>query len=436
VSNVFVVDTNKQPLDPVHPGRARLLLSSGKAAVYRRYPFTIILRCAVAQPQTSPLRLKIDPGSRTTGIAILDSQRGEVVFAAELSHRGQAIKDALADRRAVRRSRRRRQTRYRQPRWRNRRRRKGWLPPSLESRLQNVLTWVERLRKLCPITAISMELVRFDMQLLEHPEIAGVQYQQGTLFGSELREYLLLKWSHACAYCGKKNVPLQLEHIVPRAKGGSDRVSNLCLACEKCNQKKGTQDICEFLKKKPEVLTRILAQAKVPLKDAAAANTTRWALYARLKGLGLPVECGSGGTTKWNRTRRGLPKTHWLDATCVGASTPETIQVEGVIPLLIRALGHGNRQMCGTDEHGFPIRHRKRQKKHYGYQTGDLVRALVPKGIYAGVHVGRVAARATGSFDITTSVGKAQGILSTYCRPIHQSDGYSYRKGERYSSPA
>ena len=47
MSNVFVLDTKKQPLNPVHPGRARLLLTQGKAAVFKRYPFTIVLKTDV-----------------------------------------------------------------------------------------------------------------------------------------------------------------------------------------------------------------------------------------------------------------------------------------------------------------------------------------------------------------------------------------------------
>src|SRR5436190_3965649 len=259
MGKVFVLDTNYQPLDPVHPGRARVLLSQGKAAVYRYFPFTIILKMVVCPPQVEPLRIKCDPGSRTTGIAVVNDATGEVVFAANLEHRGGTIRERLEKRRGVRRCRRQRQTRYRQPRFANRKRASGWLPPSLESRISNILTWVSRLRRSCPITAISMELVKFDMQKMENPEISGVEYQQGTLQGSEVREYLLEKWKRQCAYCGRSAVPLQLEHIHPRSKGGTDRLSNLTLSCEKCNLAKGTQDVKEFLKKKPEVLKRILA---------------------------------------------------------------------------------------------------------------------------------------------------------------------------------
>ena len=102
MSKVFVVDTKKQPLNPVHPGRARLLLTQGKAAVLRRYPFTLVLKSAVESPYVEPLRVKLDPGSKVTGLAIVNDASGEVVFAAELTHRGHAIKKALDARRAVR----------------------------------------------------------------------------------------------------------------------------------------------------------------------------------------------------------------------------------------------------------------------------------------------------------------------------------------------
>ncbi|MFL5625191.1 MAG: RNA-guided endonuclease IscB [Ktedonobacteraceae bacterium] len=436
MSHVFVLDTKKQPLNPVHPGQARLLLNRGKAAVYRRYLFTLILKTSVQQPQVQPLRLKIDPGSKTTGIAIVNDASGEVVFAAELTHRGEQIKKRLDARHALRRSRRQRKTRYRKPRFDNRGNKKaGWLPPSLESRISNTETWVRRLCHLCSIGAISQELVKFDMQLMENPEIRGVAYQQGTLAGYECREYLLQKWNRQCAYCRTKDVPLQIEHIQPRAHGGTDRVSNLCLACERCNQAKGKQDIRVFLAKQPEVLRRILSQARVPLQDAAAVNATRWALHRRLQALGLPVECGSGGLTKYNRTTRNLPKAHWLDAACVGQSTPPVLQVSQVTPLLITANGHGCRQMCRMDRYGFPRTGPKQTKRVKGYQTGDMVKAVVTSGIKQGIYVGRVAVRASGSFNITTAQGVMQGINYRFCSVLHKVDGYSYTKGEAALSP-
>ena len=202
--------------------------------------------------------------------------------------------------------------------------------------------------RLAPVAAISQELVRFDTQLMQTPDISGVEYQQGTLVGYEVREYLLEKWGRRCASCHAKDVPLHIEHLTPRARGGSNRISNLTLACEPCNVKKGTQTAAEF--GHPEVH----AQARMPLKDAAAVNASRWALWRRLAALGLPLEAGTGGRTKWNRTQRDLPKAHWLDAACVGASTPELLLFDGVTVLTITAQGHGARQMAHIDGIGFP----------------------------------------------------------------------------------
>lgn len=426
MSKVFVLDINKQPLNPVHPGRARLLLQQGKAAVYRRYPFTLILKCAVEQPHLEALRVKVDPGSKTSGIALVNDASGEVVWAAELVHRGEQIKRAMDKRRAVRKNRRQRNTRYRKPRFDNRRKRKGTLPPSLESRVCNVLTWVRRLMRLCPLGAISQELVRFDTQALEHPDIEGVQYQQGTLAGYEVRAYVLLKWKHRCAYCDARDVPLELDHVQPRSKLGSDRVSNLVAACSPCNQCKGNQDIGEFLQKQPERLARVLAQARAPLRDAAAVNATRWALYERLKAFGLPVECGSGGLTKFNRAARGVPKTHWCDAACVGRSTSACLAIKNVVPLRIRAAGHGSRRMCLMDEHGFPRTKPKQARRVKGFQTGDLVRAVVTGGTKQGSYVGKVAVRRRGNFNIQTAQGTVTNIHYRFCTVVARSDGYSY----------
>lgn len=228
-----------------------------------------------------------------------------------------------------------------------------------------------------------------------------------------------------CAYCGARDVSLQVEHIVPTARGGSDRVSNLTIACAPCNTTKGTQTAAEF--GYPDVQ----AQARRPLKDAAAVNASRWALYRRLQGTGLPVEVGTGGRTKWNRTQRGLPKAHWLDAACVGASTLAHLVCAGVAALHITAMGRHSRQMRRTNACGFPDKAPKATSVVAGLRTGDIVRAVVPlPSVKAGVYVGRLAVRATGSCNVTTRTGTVQGIHARYCRPLHRGDGYSYQKEE------
>ena len=421
---VPVLDTTKKPLAPTTERRARLLLDKGKAAVFRRIPFTIILKREVPNPSIPDLRLKIDPGSKTTGMTIINQDSGEIVLAAEIEHRGQEVKSSLDKRRSLRRGRRARTTRYRKPRFDNRRRPKGSLPPSLNSRVENVHTWTGRLTRVFPIKDISMELVRFDTQLMQNPEIEGVEYQQGELQGYETREYVLIKFGHRCAYAGEDSPcdqVLNLDHIVARARGGSNRVSNLTLSCRKHNEEKGNLSLEEYGRLRGKDFTHVKAQAKAPLKDAAAVNATRWALHDRLKSFNLPVETGSGGLTKFNRTQRGLPKAHWIDAACVGKRTPENLKTEVVQPLRIRATGHGSRQMCSTDKYGFPKATRTHKTSYEGFRTGDIVIADIPNGKFAGRHIGRLTIRQRPSF-----VLNGFDVNPKYLKRIHRSDGFDY----------
>jgi 5-methylcytosine-specific restriction endonuclease McrA len=306
--------------------------------------------------------------------------------------------------------------------------------------MDNVLSWVDRYRRLAPVTAISVERVRFDMQAMQTSDIEGVQYQQGELRGYEVREYLLEKQGRCCAYCGAKDVPLQVEHIRPKALGGSDRVSNLTLTCQPCNQKKGAQRVEAFLADRPEVLKRVLARAKAHLDGAAAVNATRNAIFFALRATGLPIAASSGGRTKWNRSRLGVPKTHALDAVCVGAVDEV---VDWQVPVLsIKAMGRGSYQRTRMTADGFPRGYLMRTKSVHGFQTGDIVRADVPKGKKVGTYTGRVAIRETGSFNIQTGSGVVQGISHKHCRIIHRVDGYAYTqtdgsalRADRVSSP-
>lgn len=391
---------------------------------------TIILKKVVEPKEVKQCQLKIDPGSKTTGIAIL--QDNKLVWAAELTHRGQQIKDDLESRRSLRRGRRGRKTRYRKPRFLNRTRPKVWLPPSLEHRILTTLTWVKRLIKLCPIDSIATELAKFDTQKLQNPEISGTEYQQGTLHQYEVREYLLEKFNRTCVYCGAKDTPLEVEHIKPKSKGGSNRVSNLSVACVSCNRAKSNLAIKEFLADKPSILKRVLAQLIAPLKDAAAVNSTRWKLFTNLKETKLPVITGTGGQTKFNRTQQGLNKTHWLDAACVG-NTPK-LEILTHQPLIIKCTGHGKRQVIQVDKFGFPRRNKAGQlvrksalvKSVKGFQTGDIVKAVVTKGKKIGIYLGKVAVRTSGSFKIKTLAQTVQGINHKYCKQVHCKDGYVY----------
>src|SRR5262249_52051827 len=158
----------------------------------------------------------------------------------------------------------------------------------------------------------------------------GVLYQQGALAGYEVREYLPEKWGRKCAYCGAQNLPLQIEHLIPKERGGSNRISNLTLACADLH----------------------IAEGSV---------------------------------------------------------------------LLIEAKGHGSRQMARTNKYGFPIRHLRRQKLWFGFRTGDLVRAVIPTGKYAGVLEGRVTVRSRASFRL-----KGIDVHPKHLTLVQRADGYSY----------
>jgi len=331
----------------------------------------------------------------------------------------------LNKRRASRKSRRARKTRYRASRFNNRIRHEGWLTPSLHSRVDNVISWVRRYQLWVPISGIVIEAVRFDIQKLLNPGISNAEYRQGTLFSYELREYLLEKFQRTCVYCGSENVRLEIDHVQPRSKGGTMNPNNLVLACHGCNRAKWSQPIEDFLANNPERLKRIKSQLQTSLRATAAINATRTKILLELFRMHLPVEVSTGGETKFNRTRLSIPKSHALDAACTG-KTQELLGWNMSV-LSIKACGRGSYQRTLLDKYGFPRGFLIRKKKTKGFQTGDIVRASVSKGKKAGVHIGRVAVRASGSFNIQTANTTIQGINYRHCRLVQRADGYNYK---------
>ncbi|EEV8378054.1 HNH endonuclease, partial [Escherichia coli] len=158
-----------------------------------------------------------------------------------------------------------------------------------QSRVNNIVEWSKRFIRLSPVGFITVESVKFDMQKMENAAVEGLEYQRGTLFDYEVKEYLLEKYNYSCVYCGAKNVPFEKEHVIPRSRGGSNRISNLVLSCHDCNQKKDNLPIEVFLKDNPALLKKIKAQLKSPLKDASAVNITRKQIVKELGNLNVPV---------------------------------------------------------------------------------------------------------------------------------------------------
>ena len=440
---VFVLDRGKRPLMPCSEKRARQLLERGRARVHRMAPFAIrLVDRTIADSVVEPLAVKVDSGSVATGMALVRVDGRDVTHVLqsfEVAHRGRRIREALARRASLRR-RRRRKLRFRPARYDNRRRPEGWLPPSLRHRVDTTLSWVGRLRRLAPVASVDMELVRFDTALMQDPGVSGSGYQHGTLHGYEVREYMLQHWGRKCAYCDATGCPLEVEHVVPRAKGGSDRVSNLALACVPCNRAKAARDVREFLAGQPERLRRVLAHLRAPLRDAAMMNATRYALRDGLVATGLPVRCHSGGLTKWNRTRLGVPKTHANDAACVG----DVVALDGWWKpgTAVRCTGRGAYRRTRVDANGFPRGYLTRTKRVHGFATGDLVVATIPPTApgkstrkNVGTWQGRVAVRAGGTFAIQVRARADVAVRHTRCRMLQRADGYGYGILSRQDCP-
>ena len=177
----------------------------------------------------------------------------------------------------------------------------------------------------------------------------------------------------------------------------------------------------------PDIQKRVMAS----LRDAAQVTATRWKVLDVLKSFGLPVECGSGGRTKMNRIQLGLPKEHYYDACCVGISTPQKLYFKTENVQIMRAVGRGTHQRTNVNKFGFPRGYLARQKQFFGFQTGDLVKAVVPKGKKAGTYIGTVACRKTGSFDIKTKTGRVSGISYKHCSISQRANGYQYYQERR-----
>jgi hypothetical protein len=286
---------------------------------------------------------------------------------------------------------------------------------------------VEKMRMWFPITAVVLELARFDMQKIENADIKGVEYQQGALWGFELREYLLTKFQHQCVYCDAKNVPLNMDHLEAKSRGGSNRLSNRVLACIRCNDANGSLPVEDFVTD-PERLARIRQWARLPLRDAAALNSTRRALWLAICKTGLSVHNGSGGRTKFNRARNGLEKSHCNDALAAGEA--DCIAAYSKTVLVARQTGRGSYARTRSDRFGFPRLILPRRKAVYGFATGDTVRAVIATGKYAGSYVGRVSIRSSGRFAVRTASSMAPSVRHEDCTLLQRGAGWYFEGTE------
>ena len=410
--------------------KARILLKNRLAVVHKIYPFTIRLKDNSAVLKDRSYTVKIDPGARTTGVAIVDN-KDSVVMLAELEHRGHVIKRNMDSRRAVRRSRRNRKTRYRPARFLNRTKPKGWLAPSVKSRADNVVNFIKKYKKLLNIDKVMIEHVSFDVaQMTAGTNLIGTAYQQGPLYDTNLREFVFSKTNGQCSYCGAKAE--EIDHIVPRANGGTNSTHNLTPACRSCNEKKSNLSLKDFGKLMNKDYSH-LEPKKLP-KHAAIVQAARNYTIRKIKDIIPNTISYASWMTKYNRDKLGLPKEHYYDALSVGNVASYKFFTNKI--LVISAKGRGSRQMCRVDKFGFPRTSPKGSKLVEGFQTGDMVKAIVPKGLKkGGEYLGKVAVRSSGKFDIQikikTKTKTIEGIGHKYCHIIQRGDGYLYNYEKR-----
>ena len=440
-NRVPVIDEAHHPLAPCSPRRARILVQQDKAhGRHRNGVYYLTLHRTIPQESIQSSSLMIDLGKSFTGIAIVrdDEQHNRaILFCTTIRHRND-IQKRMTQRASFRRNRRGR-LRFRKPRFSNRRRKPGWLPPSLRSRLDNTLTWIDRLTGLIAISEIHVETTQFDAQRLRNPEVHGKDYQQGQLYQTTLRAFVIHRDNSTCRYCGKKTKPVELDHVIPRSLSGPNTPWNLVVACHKCNQRKGNKSLAEFLKPRPQRLADIEAQLQKPLASAAHMNVIIPALLNRLHQQGVPVTEHDAAQTAANRQTLNVKKDHHIDAAVLGE--PTTLHGVPSHILSIKASGRGQRKRIIPGKSGTPRSqhwpaycrlspserrkiptpgHKNRRKRIDGIGTGDLVQIQHASGTVRShatpyrnrVSIGTKPAR-TAYISAATLIARHHGYTTT-----------------------
>lgn len=315
---IYVLNQNGQPLMPTkNHAKVRILLKSKKAKVIRRCPFTIQLMYSSTN-YTQSINLGVDAGSKHIGISA--TTKNKVLFESDVELRNDIV-NLLSTRRQNRRTRRNHKTRYRKPRFDNRKRKDGWLAPSVQNKVDTHLTVIRKVHEILPVSKIIVETASFDIQKIKNPTISGTEYQQGSQLDFwNVREYVLFRDNHICQCCkGKsKDKILNVHHIESRKTGG-DAPNNLITLCETCHTgyHKGTVNLPKRIKR------------GMSFKDTSFMGIMRWAFYNKLKEIYPNVSLTYGYITKNTRIENKLPKDHYIDARCISGN-PKAVSDWGV----------------------------------------------------------------------------------------------------------
>jgi RRXRR protein/HNH endonuclease len=359
MKKVYVISKEGPPLMPCSPCKAKKLLKAHKAKVIQLYPFTIQLVFEV-ENGVQEMTLGIDTGFQNIGFSCITAQNecasGTLVLEGKTSER-------LTEKAMYRRGRRNKLW-YRKPRFRNRKRRKGWLPPSIQRRYDAHLKLIHQMKALMPISSVIIEVAHFDIQKIENPTIGGVGYQKGDLYDYQnRRSYLMAREKGCCQLCKKafgKGNGSHIHHIMERANGGTDRVKNLAILHKKCHER---------LHQKGLKLS-----SNKTYKESIYMSNIRNKFWNDVKNLKVTY----GYKTFVDRIALGLEKTHYTDAFVIaGGSTQERLT-----PIVIQQKRRNNRTLQ-LNRKGFAPSIRKRR---YNIQPKDLVWIDGKKEIATGVH--------------------------------------------------
>ena len=361
---------------PTTPQKARKLLKQNKAKVINYKPFTIQLLYVTGETK-QPINLGIDLGAKHIGVAI--TSKSNVLAKGEIELR-QDVKSSLDTRRQYRRGRRHRKTRYRKPRFDNRKRSKGWLPPSIQSRIDNTFMWIDKFVDLLPNPNLTIEVGKFDVAKMINPKIEGIDYQKGQTYGYyDVRYYVFARDSYTCQVCKKKDKILQTHHIKYVSKGGSNRADNLITVCTDCHTSKNHKEggvLYDWMIKNKKVKT---------YKEATFMNTIRQRIFSKYPNAIITY----GSVTTPKRKELGLEKTHYNDA--IAISGIESIRHNVNETFKIKQFRKKKRSLHeATARKGrkTPNKTQKRNSKNTKYQNGfylnDKVRLFGKVGFISG----------------------------------------------------
>ncbi len=400
---VYVQDKDGQPLMPTTPARARRKLDQGKAEVVQREPFTIRINYEVdGEKNTEKVRVGLDTGSKKASVSAV-REDGEVLYQSKVKLRTD-IRSKMDRRRRYRRARRSRKTRYREPRFDNRGREDGWLPSSLKSKAESMVKAVKEVSEILPVEGINVEIAPFDMQKVKNPDIEGEEYQNGELKGhTSVRQYVLYRDKHQCINCKKDDVPLQVHHIKPRSKGGTEKPSNMVTLCVECHEKVHSSEI-ELSKRSLKYWTN-----KV-YKYASHINSMKDRIVDDLREFFDDVQVTFGNITKAVRKRLGLEKSDVNDS--IAIASEDFIDNESVNKLgytfIQKCLPKGRYRLHKGERSG--VKTSTDSSDYFGFNRWDKVE--LPEGT-VGFVKGR---RTSGYFDVSDIDGDSYNHSIRYSK--------------------